>query len=72
MIGQFERVRSIQIAEWRDKVLSMQREFIERIAAEHGEALVARAREALRAGDPFKVDHELRKIGYYGSFPPFR
>jgi hypothetical protein len=34
--------------------------------------LVARAREALRAGDPFKVDHELRKIGYYGSFPPFR
>ncbi len=36
MIGQFERVRSIQIAEWRDKVLSMQREFIDRIAAEHG------------------------------------
>ena len=64
MIGHFERVRSIQIAEWRDKVLSMQREFIDRIAAEHG--------EALRAGDPFKVDHELHKIGYYGSFPPFR
>jgi hypothetical protein len=44
MIGQFERVRSIQIAEWRDKVLSMQREFIDRITAQHGEALVAARR----------------------------
>jgi hypothetical protein len=64
MIGQFERARSMQIAEWREKVLSMLGEFIDRIAAEHGEPLVARAREALRTGDPFKVEHELRKSGF--------
>jgi hypothetical protein len=45
-------------------MLANRTEFIDAIAAKHGEGFVFFAREALRKGDLLACDRELVRIGY--------